>query len=497
MPSRFQLPANLLEALPDPDRGTNLYVVGGAIRDHLLNLKYEDIDFAVDGDAIALAREVAGDLDWHFYTLDDERGAARILPKAESGPIRRVDFSRLRGKHIQEDLKHRDFTINALAVNVYEPAKLIDPTGGVSDMRAGILRACSATALRDDPVRVIRAVRFATNLEMTIHPETTAQLRDTVDQIEKASIERLRDEFFQILRGEKLAIAARLLDHLKIMAAIFQILTNENVQIQRKETQPDSGSIAAAAVGVLAQLAGILQPEHDAEAAADAIWGSVALRLGRFREQLSSHLDERLSADRTRMSLIAFATLALPYSGAAGSLPGSTTVSRGEEYHAQVPEVVSAHAAALRLSRAECEYIQKVAGGYQDLEGSNPDDFLTDLDVHRYFRRFDESGIGAVLLYVSGVVARSSGPPPADLWEHRLRVARSTLEAFFERHDEVVEPEVFINGSDLIQVLELAQGPEIGELLDAIREASVTKKISNREQALDFARQLMMNGPAT
>ncbi len=495
MHSQFRLPVNF-DKLPDHDPGMNIWVVGGALRDHFLGRSYEDIDFTVDGDAIALARQVADDLKWHFYTLDAERGSARILPRAGDSAIRRMDFSRLRGGGIEEDLKNRDFTINALAIEVHEPSKLIDPTGGLSDLRSKQLRACSKDSLREDPVRVIRAVRFATALEFKIHPDTTAQLRSTVGGLENVSVERIRDEFFQILAGEHIGVAVRLMNHLQILAAVFERIGDYGDKVDKLEWQQDSAPIATADAIAFADLAKILRPEHDAEAAADAIWGSVSLRLGRFREKLSVHLDERISADRTRKSLIAFATLAIPFSGLVNQTEEAGLVMEPGSGEAAAAGTVSEYAREIRLSRAECDYIADLAGASRSLETAGQGGNLTDLDFHRYFRRFGDGGIGGALVYLSSAVSQSPGPPDADLWEQRLNVSRSLLEAYFERYDEVVDPDLLVDGSTLMDALEMQPGPALGELLDAIREASVTRRVASREEALEYARQLMREGGA-
>ncbi|MGD2057159.1 MAG: hypothetical protein PVI04_00385, partial [Anaerolineales bacterium] len=221
MSSSFRLPPDLQEHLPDPDRGPDVWVVGGALRDHLLGRPYDDLDFVISSSAIPFARKVANALSWDFFVLDHERGAARILPKDKRYPIRRMDFSQLRGASIEADLRHRDFTINALGVSVQDPSSLIDPTGGLEDLRLRQLRACGPDSISQDAVRVLRAIRFASDLEFAIHPKTTAQIKDAVRLVREVSIERIRDELFRILDSKNVAAAVRLLDHLKVIEVIF------------------------------------------------------------------------------------------------------------------------------------------------------------------------------------------------------------------------------------------------------------------------------------
>ncbi|MDF1499133.1 MAG: hypothetical protein P1P76_01500 [Anaerolineales bacterium] len=489
METTFNLPEDLLDHLPEPDPEPSIWVVGGAIRDHLLGRTYSDIDFVVDGDAISLARSVANALGWDFFILDGDRGAARILHRAVSSRIKRMDFSSLRGEGILEDLRFRDFTINALAIDPFNLSRLIDPTGGLKDLRSKRLRPCGPRSLHEDPVRVIRAVRFATDLGLKMEPETTAQVRDAAGEIEQVSIERTRDELFLILDSSQAHTSTRLLDQLGVLSAIFPRIPGAN----------RSGSVEGRdhlqsgldRVREFVKLTGILRPEHDPEAAADAILGSASLRLGRFRQQLHAYLHEQLSDERRRYGLIVFALLQ--------HVQEDNSLHRGEfESHegdctrrvsGEHPAVEAAR--RFRLSRVECTFIGGIMQAFTRLEEIDGEDALTDLAVYRYYRVHGSAGVGAVLLYLGNLLAGSPGPPDASDWERRLLAARSLWEGYFERYGELVNPEPILDGSVLIEELGMKPGPEIGELLEALVEAQVTGEIHDRGGAIEFARRTL------
>ena len=115
-----------------------------------------------------LARRMANLIDGDFYLLDEERDTVRVIDHAgEEGPVY-LDFCTLRAPDLETDLRERDFTINAIAVDLHVPRRLIDPTGGVADLRAGLLRACTPQSFANDPVRVLRGVRLAFSLGFKI-----------------------------------------------------------------------------------------------------------------------------------------------------------------------------------------------------------------------------------------------------------------------------------------------------------------------------------------
>ncbi|HLE90151.1 MAG TPA: DUF5678 domain-containing protein, partial [Anaerolineales bacterium] len=150
--------------LPDQE----IYLVGGAVRDMLLNRLSPDLDFALPSNGVSLARRVANALDANFMVLDDERDTGRVIVTESDGTRTFLDFATYRGgSTLEADLRARDFTINAIAFDL-RTQTLIDPLNGASDLRAKSIRACSPTSLMDDPVRILRGVRQAAAFEFKI-----------------------------------------------------------------------------------------------------------------------------------------------------------------------------------------------------------------------------------------------------------------------------------------------------------------------------------------
>ena len=151
------------EALP----GQEIYLVGGAVRDMLLGRASHDLDFALPSNGISLARRVANTLHADFMVLDDERDTGRVIVTESDDTRAFIDFATYRGSKLEEDLRARDFTINAIAFDL-RTQTLLDPLNGVSDLRAGRIRACSPTSLENDAVRILRGVRQAAVFQFKI-----------------------------------------------------------------------------------------------------------------------------------------------------------------------------------------------------------------------------------------------------------------------------------------------------------------------------------------
>ena len=215
MSASFHLPPLLEKIINVLPANTEVYLVGGAVRDLLTNRLSPDFDFAVPSNGISLARTVANALKADFMVLDSERDTGRVVI-IEGETYTYLDFAAFRGATLEDDLRDRDFTINAMALNLRD-ITIIDPLNGATDIRAKVIRACSPDSLTNDPVRILRAVRQAAAFGFTIDKSTRELMKQAADKINNVSIERVRDEVFKILGGPKASASIRALEMLGVL----------------------------------------------------------------------------------------------------------------------------------------------------------------------------------------------------------------------------------------------------------------------------------------
>ena len=219
--------------------GVPCYLVGGFVRDKLLQRSCKDIDFVCVGDALQLAQSVAhtsGDstpvsLFKHFGTahiriheFDVEFVGARKESYAHHTRKPEVEPGTL-----QDDQLRRDFTINALAVPVHKKTagELVDPFNGVEDLHNGVIRTPlePAQTFSDDPLRMLRAIRFAAQLGFQIHPHTWEGICDAAERIRIISAERIAEELNKILLAKKPSVGFELLYKSKLLNIFFPQMT--------------------------------------------------------------------------------------------------------------------------------------------------------------------------------------------------------------------------------------------------------------------------------
>lgn len=185
---KLLLPNNLFDQLPQA------YLVGGAVRDLIRGADPHDYDIAVSSSPEKFARLIAQRLNGKIVRLGKDRFS---LYRIVSGAVD-VDITALKNNDIEQDLKTRDFTINAMACDL-ATQDVIDTTGGLRDLNRRILRMVSRDAFNADPVRLIRAFRLSSNLNFTIDTKTLRTISRQAAEIEKSAAERVWEELGSIM----------------------------------------------------------------------------------------------------------------------------------------------------------------------------------------------------------------------------------------------------------------------------------------------------------
>jgi poly(A) polymerase len=481
----------LFETLADQSKGRKIWLVGGALRDHLLGREAIDLDFAVDKDARSLARRFADAMQGKYFDLDRERDTGRVILLQPDGRRRMIDFARLRDTDIQGDLLDRDFSINALAVSLDNHEKLIDPSGGLQDLKDGLVRSCNPDSLQRDPVRVLRVVRIAAQLDFRIEQQTLQEAKQAIDGLKHISPERIRDEMMRMLALQRPGGAMRVLDHLGALTFVLPELEDLKGISQPPPHAFDVWEHTLAVVDRLGNLLGILADGPEPDASGDLILAQASLSLGRFRDGLRRHLDTELSAGRCIRQLLFLAALYHDAGKHGTHRVGSRNKAVFHGHEALGAELIRKRAGWLRLSRAEIDRLASIVRHHMRPEWLEREAKITTRAVYRFYRQAQAAGVDAILLSLADFLGKYAVAPPEDAWKKRVETARQLLMAYFEQWHQGMDPEPMLRGTELIAALDLQPGPQIGQLLEAIREAQVCGEISSKEEAINWARRLI------
>ncbi|NPV85585.1 MAG: CCA tRNA nucleotidyltransferase [Anaerolineae bacterium] len=462
------------------ERNLAVYLVGGVPRDILRNRPTRDIDLLVQNDACGIARKVANRLQGHFYVLDNARNTARVI-LYPNGQKLEVDFASQRGDTLEADLRERDFTINAMAFDLQSPHQLIDPLGGARDLHEAILRPCSPDSITNDPVRILRAVRFSLEYGLRMHVSLKQAIQEGISLLPQVSGERQRDEIFRILDSEYAAAAIRLLDQLQVTDVLFPELT---AQKNLQNTSPYPETVWEHTLSTMQSLFSILVilcGETVREKLNNPVYGFLKLRIGNYTQSLKTYFAAPLNIDRTRRSLLQFAAL---YHKADKSAQTSIAYHMDSIHAAQS---ATKRARELKLSAAEVKHIEKIVRQQNALSpimenGQVP----SRREIYRFFRNCQGAGIEVIILFLADMLANYGVTLSQEKWETAINICQVMLDAYWNEIGDIINPKILLNGDDLQRIFGLAPGPQIGVIIEAVREAQAAGEIQNRQQALSF-----------
>lgn len=480
-------------------RKAKVLLVGGAVRDGLLSRPLRDFDFIVDGDAMALAAAVSSAVRGALVPLDSEREIARVVVGQGAERVY-VDFARRYGDDWESDLRARDFTVNAIAID--RTGHYLDPLGGREDLAAGQLRATHEDAFRNDPLRTLRAVRLLAELDLNIEPRTFDWIQRDAALLPRVSPERIRDEFVRILAA---AGAARHLGTLVSLGLLVHVLPEISATQGIEQSPPHRWNVwthtrltVDAVEGLVRFVEGSVG-RLDSLDAPDWIWGDLEKQLGPLRADLAAHLSGAVSDIRDRCFMLKLAALLHDV-----GKPSTRSVGDDGRIHFFGHETVAAELAtkrlrALRFSNDEIALARTIIAHHlrpgqlttsTGRRTGSRRDGPSRRAVYRFFQATGRAGVEVGLLSLADMLATWGDMLPSRRWLRRLDVVTTLLHALFEGSDSVVPPQL-INGHDLMAALEVSPGPEVGRLLAAIREAQAAGEVQSRAAALALAASLM------
>ncbi len=451
------------------EQNVEAYFVGGLVRDELLGrVVKRDLDLAVDGDAAELARAFADAIGGAYYLMDEENNVARVILGDTY-----VDFAQLRGS-LREDLATRDFTINAMARQLGSN-ELFDPFHGQKHLAQKQICAVSDEAFQRDPVRLLRALRFAGELGFTIGAHTEKLIRRDAHLLAFASMERARDEFFKILALPQPTPWLRRMDDLGLLAVLLPEVSALKGVIQ---SAPHAYDVFEHTLRTLDELVAL-----QANAYADVANGECIA-------ELKTHFAQIVSADHTRGTLLRLAALlhdiAKPFTRTV-DYTGAIHFYDHEARGAALSEMLMRR---LRFSNDEIAIVTRVVAEHVRPAQLAREPHLRNRAVYRFFRDAGDAGVDACVLMLADQRGKAATWNAAE--DARYRAANAILlDRYFRARDQVIAPPALIDGKTLMHELNLEPGPRIGELLEAIREAQAEGEVRTREEALAWARGML------
>ena len=412
------------------------FLVGGTVRDILLDRATKDVDIALKGDAVDIGRSFADAAGGSFILLDADFGFVRVVKNHET-----IDICAMRGNSIMDDLADRDLTINAMAMplseingRVFSQTALaeivIDPFNGMHDLKYRIIRMVSEANLINDPLRLLRVYRFAATLNFTVEVHTSTAVRTHASLISNTAVERIVEELRHILIIDDSYSSIKEMDKDGLLQHLFPELT---------EFSPETWHLCRQSYGYV---------EH--------IMRNLPLYFKSRSEQIWDYF-----AHGHRLFCLKLTTLF------------------------QNGEIAEKVVLRLKLSRREVKFIRMISSSPEhisELDSGRKDVIIGTL------RDFGED-IYALLIYIlAGThICQLSGNPLKSLAREIITIYQ---DEFIPRQKKLP----LINGNDLIEEFRLPPSPFFKHILSGVELLVLEGRVNLREEALRVAGEMIKEG---
>ncbi|MBV9691443.1 MAG: HD domain-containing protein [Ktedonobacteraceae bacterium] len=480
------------------DRRVEAYLVGGAVRDLLLHEPTpQDWDIVSEGDAHALARQLAEKLGGHYVRMHEK--ASRVVVK-RSGQETVVDVAPLLGRTLEEDLRLRDFTLNAIAAplasvvqHVTEGARLqvIDPLQGASDLEKRRLRVADERAFRRDALRLLRGIRCMQRYGLTPDDKTVWLMQRDAARLSEVAAERVHDELYALLRPMGAMEWLHVLDDYGLLTVLMpECMPAKGLQ------QPglhywDVFNHMVQTVAALEQLTVLLEgkatewkPRAETEAVRQATHRDLA--------EIRVLLDEA-----EQQGIFSCAQLVTPVLKLAALLHdiGKTVTQTCDQegsirfYNHPQAGVPLAQAVLKRLgaSTPDQRLVRQVVANHMR-PGQLSHAVVSERAMRRFFVDLGPKGIDVALVSLADHLAMRGPEPLTDAWQRHLATVRFLLTCYVRERERILPPRL-LQPQELMQHLNIPPGPLVGQVLEAIAEAQVEGRVQSKDEARWFAEE--------
>ena len=470
--SNANLPLSALEKLADlaRRRGQRVWITGGTIRDLFQDVRPPDMDLAVSGDAMELGRELAADWGARFVSLKEAHATCRLV----QGELQ-WDIAGLRAPTLEQDLVARDFTINAMAVELGDfisgNPKLIDPTGGLADLESGLIRTAGPSVLFADPLRVLRAFRFMATRGFKPAPGLPEELMAAGAGLWRIPCERVAHEWLVLMAGPRAAQAVLAMEECQILTRLIPDLAFGRGVWQNPYHHLDVLNHNLACLEYLGRIA--LDPQDHFKTLSTEVAGYLAL-------------------DHTRALLL---TAALMHDLAKPATRRQKDPQWATFYRHEIQGAEMARLACRRLglAKADAGFVAKLVGEHMrpfHLMGAARRGVFTERAVRRLLEAAGGDLPGFFALAMADTLAGRGPLRPADAEERLLDLYEKVACLRDQRLAEALAAPPLLNGRDILDRLGVKPGPEVGRLLKKVREAQLDNEVKTFQEALDLARSL-------
>ncbi len=437
------------------------YLVGGSVRDALMEKSFVDRDIAIKG-AEDFAKKMAEKFNATFIVLDPEFKIYRLVLEDK---INYLDISEIQGGSIEEDLSRRDFAINAIAVDLSN-GEIIDPFGGKKDIENKIIRHIKDSNFEEDPLRILRAFRFASTTGFELSCDTKLCIEKYKHLLYTPAKERINYELMKLFGGGKCSDTLLVMDEFGILEKLFPQVK------EMKKVPPNTHHHLDLFHHVVETVRNIEE-----------------LYLNSNKEE-KEHLDSVDFGGFPRINHLKLAGFLHDI----GKFSTWTIEESGRHRFIKHDDIgakmVIPFLKDLKFSKKQIEYISTMIKTH--IYPSNvidaPD--LNEKVMMRYLRKMGSNVIDNIYLAKADRLSAQGEAITKEIVKTNLDGLDALLKYYLEKRETLKPLPKLLDGNEIMEIKGIKQSPELGKIINALKEAQLNGDINTKADAIDFVKGL-------
>ena len=442
------------------------YIVGGYLRDCMLDIHSSDIDIVTPKSTTkTLAQEFADKINGYFVELDSINNIYRVVFENK---LDYVDFATCVGNSIEEDLKRRDFTINAIAYDLADN-RIIDVSKGQEDIKNGIIREIEKENITDDPIRILRAFRFQSMLGFELSNELKNIIKEHATLLNTTAKERINTELIKLFAGKNVVAAIHALDEYKIL----EMLIPEVKEIKR--IPPNSHHHLPLI-------------EHSIETVKQ-----VQIYYENAKGEVQDHFNELLFAGIPRIAYLKFAAFLHDVGKpATWKIEPDTGRHRFIMHDTEGAKIIVPTLRNLKFSKKQIAYIQKIIKNhiYPAALVTSPE--KNNKAYLRFYRKMGEEVIDIIAIAHADRLSAQGPAITKEITDKNISGLKELLDYYLESKNEIKPLPKLLDGKEIMNILNIKASPELGKIIEALKEAQISSFVNTKDEAIKFVKKYKM-----
>ena len=440
------------------------YIVGGFVRDILMNKKSPDRDLILcNCDVEKFSQELADKLNAHFIELDPINKIYRIVLENK---IDYIDITMPIENDFEKDIKRRDLTINAIAYNL-KTSEIVDLVGGINDIKNKKIKGISEKNFEDDPLRLLRIFRFYAKTGFEIDESLIQLSKKLYKRINEPAKERVTVELLKMFEGKYCDLALLKLDECGLLEEIFPIYK------EVKKIPPNS--------------------HHHLDLIHHLIESvrQVQMIYEKSSEEVKNYLETIKYGSVQELAFLKLATFLHDI-----GKPSCWTIEEDTLRHRFIKhdeigsKLVVPILKDLKFSKKQIQYIQTLIKYHIYPSSLVSAEDVTEKAFMKFYRKMDGYVIDVIILAMADRLSARGEKITDEIVSKNINGLTKLLNDYLELRKDIKPLEKLLDGRDIMEILKIKQGPQLGEIISALKEAQISGNVTTKKEAIDFVKKI-------